>query len=820
MSLQEDDLAMESATEKAHLLLDEADVDWTPEKARSMDTLNVICESLLDRGYCVLQMLPYQELAEEAHANVEKMQDVGWLRAEMYEAYLGLDNMTLTKELPPEISESEAVPEVKDAPKLHEETDTKSESDSSGCDPELYGSDSEPEETAKRKAKKEADKKASRKKDLPPDFTALRHFDGQLLDVAELLAYGPEALGVREVLEKSITLLRIPHMAEGESLVGNPGHIDEMDVGLGELFLTWCARRKLCMFYNVEGQGIIDLMVKQAEAAQSSTRFLLRPGRLILFRADLMQYRYVPEEDDSLILQTWLLDTMAPLQFRTLPTPPGTQGCDRVHVKSMTERFPAGCDNCDMTCALFTAGTDSLLEPPITRFDKDLYYVPDRDAALLGKAYIIHGSFVEEDQLIGFDNDFFGIDIEEAQAIGPAQRWIMEVGYECLWRGGWTKKQLRGTRIGSFLGDSGSEWHLIYQRQDRFSITCNSGYITCSRLSHSLGLTGPNVTVDTACSASLVATNAAAHLMMRRHVKPGEKIAPLSDDNMKDQAQLKYALCMGVLVMLHPAGWIGECAATMLSYKGRAFTFDAGADGFIRGEGCCAVHIAAENDGERQQGDRTLAVLMGSCSNQDGRSASLTAPHGPSQQMCIRSSLREARLEPGEVQIGECHGTGTALGDPIEIGAMKSVQIGKRSNPLYHASAKSNVGHEEANAGTCGLIKVVLLLNGGLSTPNPHLTSLNPHLDITAYPVMFTNELATTSRGDQCMGVSSFGFGGSNARADLWGDVEKGQFKEGQRMDLGPADSASWIKRFLDGESAGVQHQVLENFYVKHKSGH
>lgn len=101
---------------------------------------------------------------------------------------------------------------------------------------------------------------------------------------------------------------------------------------------------------------------------------------------------------------------------------------------------------------------------------------------------------------------------------------------------------------------------------------------------------------------------------------------------MKDQAQLKYAVCMGILVMLHPGGWIGECAATMLSYKGRAFTFDVGADGFIRGEGCCAVHLAAENDGERAAGERSLAVLLGSCANQDGRSASLTAPHGPSQQ--------------------------------------------------------------------------------------------------------------------------------------------------------------------------------------------
>jgi len=796
-------------------LLEAPDVLWPedfdPQRhAEALVLLDSICEALVARGYCHLQRpdaAKLQKRAQEARENAEKLQDVGWLRAETEEAYLGAENMTRIKELRMPEAETLEIEEAPVEPAL-QDADTKSES--SWFDPDLYGSESEAEVVEEPKP---------RGRNAPPDYEALKEFNQHLVVLTDLLANSPAALGCHSLYSQTGTILRVPHMAEGVSLVGKAGAMDQRDKRMAEDFMMWVVARRLCLFYKVEGQGIVELTAKSNEV--SGGRVFLRAGSMLLFRHDWLDYRYSPENDDCLVLQSWLMDQMEPLHFRKLPKCPGEQGCDRVHVKSMTERFPAGAENCDMSFALFTAGSDTLLEPPITRFDKDLYYLPERDAPLKGKAYIIHGSFVNEDQLIGFDNDFFGIDLEEAQAISPSQRWVMEVGYEVLWKAGWTKAGLRGQRIGSFMGDSGSEWNYIYLKQDRYQLTNNNGFVTCSRLSHTLGLTGPNVTVDTACSASLVATNAAAHMMVRRNTRIGEKIAPLSEDNMKHQAQLKYAVCMGVLVMLHPGGWIGECAATMLSYKGRAFTFDVGADGFIRGEGCCAVHLAAENDGERAAGERSLAVLLGSCANQDGRSASLTAPHGPSQQMCIRASLAEARLEPGEVQIGECHGTGTALGDPIEIGAMKSVQFNKRGeSPLLHASAKSNVGHEEANAGTCGFIKVVMLLNGGVSTPNPHLTALNPHLDVVAYPVMFTNELTCSARREMCAGVSSFGFGGTNSRADLWADVEKGPFKDGTQTELSPAEGAKWIKRILDSESTGTQYQVVQQLGVQHKKGH
>lgn len=273
---------------------------------------------------------------------------------------------------------------------------------------------------------------------------------------------------------------------------------------------------------------------------------------------------------------------------------------------------------------------------------------------------------------------------------------------------------------------------------------------------------------------------------------------------------------MGVLVMLHPAAWIGECGATMLSPLGRCFTFDQSANGFIRGEGCCCVVLRNQHD-DNVQDVQTLGVVMGTCANQDGKSASLTAPHGPSQSECVRQCLREGGLAPGDVVISECHGTGTSLGDPIEVGAVRTVMIHNRDTPLTHCTAKAHVGHEEANAGVCGFIKVLLMLNAAVVTPNPHLHSLNAHLDTKGYPILFNNELRSTMFPDQIAGVSSFGFGGTNSRAEVWSDPEKGVNKGGSRTLLSTDEAQEWIKKVL--KNTGTS-QELAGFLQDHKPGH
>lgn len=278
---------------------------------------------------------------------------------------------------------------------------------------------------------------------------------------------------------------------------------------------------------------------------------------------------------------------------------------------------------------------------------------------------------------------------------------------------------------------------------------------------------GPVSTTETACSSSLSAVGLMHNNL--RPVMPDESV-----DMASMRKQVKYGIAIGSNGHFDPFYTIALCGASMLSHVGRCFTFDQSADGFIRGEGCGAMsfRVSSKEDVAR------LAALCGTCLNQDGRSASLTAPHGPSQQECIRASLREAGIKPLDIQIQELHGTGTALGDPIEVGALRATMMrfeGQvRQHPLVKTSSKSNLGHTEMSAGINGLMKCVLMGCFAVSAPNIHLRLLNPHIDDAAYPVYFTPEFVDQGKETGFFGVSSFGFGGSNARGDIWCRAQAG----------------------------------------------
>jgi len=236
---------------------------------------------------------------------------------------------------------------------------------------------------------------------------------------------------------------------------------------------------------------------------------------------------------------------------------------------------------------------------------------------------------------------------------------------------------------------------------------------------------------------------------------------------------LRLSLVVGINTLIGAITYISLSGPGMLTRKGRCFTFDHSADGYGRGEGIggmnlkkCATEFAAMG---------RLAMLIGSCVNQDGRSASMTAPHGPSQQDVIRASMREAGLNAYEISVAECHGTGTALGDPIEVGSLRGVMKQDRGEvPLLTTSAKSNIGHLEAGAGIAGIIKCIMMLRHSVGAPNQHLLELNPHLDLEGFPIAMEVEPADFGHNSGISGVSSFGFGGTNARADMWGHCVRG----------------------------------------------
>lgn len=221
----------------------------------------------------------------------------------------------------------------------------------------------------------------------------------------------------------------------------------------------------------------------------------------------------------------------------------------------------------------------------------------------------------------------------------------------------------------------------------------------------------------------------------------------------------------GLNLMLNPGPFIGCCGAGMLSHEGRCFTFNSTADGYARGELCGAVAFK-----QNAYDENALCCLAGSQVNQDGRSASLTAPNGPAQERCLNAVLRETGMSPSEIDIFECHGTGTSLGDPIEIGSFRKVMSAvERNDPLFITSSKSNMSHGEGGAGLAGFFKCCMQVYHCEGASNLHLKSLNPHLDLSGFPCQPLSE-GTVCRDDSALcGVSSFGFGGTNAHAEAWG---------------------------------------------------
>jgi acyl transferase domain-containing protein len=235
----------------------------------------------------------------------------------------------------------------------------------------------------------------------------------------------------------------------------------------------------------------------------------------------------------------------------------------------------------------------------------------------------------------------------------------------------------------------------------------------------------------------------------------------------------KQNLCVGANTAVGVGAYIALSGPGMLTHKGRCFTFDRSADGYARAEGVGGMTLKkCENEIDSMG---RLAMLIGACVNQDGRSASMTAPHGPSQQEVIRACMTEAGLDASMVTIAECHGTGTSLGDPIEIGSLRgTMKAGRGEKALLCTSSKSNVGHMEAGAGMLGTIKCILILRASTGTPNLHLYSFNPHLDIEGFPLWMQTEHTDFMANSGLTGVSSFGFGGTNARADMWGHCTQG----------------------------------------------
>ncbi len=391
---------------------------------------------------------------------------------------------------------------------------------------------------------------------------------------------------------------------------------------------------------------------------------------------------------------------------------------ENIAIVGIACRFPGQVSTPEEFWSMLLAGKDCVSDIPISRFDIDDVHDPTH--TLPSTTYTKRAALISNAEF--FDHEFFSISAAEAHIMDPQQRILLEICYEAFSNAGYNKSRLKGSNTGIYVGQANYDWLTMNQHDinSPYFGAGSSAAITSNRLSYTLGLCGPSLTVDTACSSSLVAIDIASG-----HLKSGK---------------CSLALVAGVNMILSEVNFVGSCSANMLSRRDRCATFDEAADGYCRGEGAGCVVLKRLSQAQAD-GDQILAVVRGTAVNQDGKSASMTAPSGVAQERVVKQALEEAGLSGEDVDYVECHGTGTKLGDPIEVDALKKVVGVNRKRPVVLGAVKTNIGHLEGAAGIAGLIKAIQVLRHKKVPKNLHFSKLNSKIDIDGYKIKFPTEI-------------------------------------------------------------------------------
>ncbi len=422
-----------------------------------------------------------------------------------------------------------------------------------------------------------------------------------------------------------------------------------------------------------------------------------------------------------------------------------------IAITGMACRYPGGIHSPAQFWEVLKNGTDTIQEIPDNRWKNSDYY--DSNPNTRGKTYVTKGGFIEN--IDKFDNQFFGVSEQEALYMDPQQRILLEVSCEAIENAAIDIKSLENTDTGVFIGITNTadyaRRHFLSNNPEKIEVYSITGYTPTSasgRISFLLGLQGPNIALDTGCSSSLVSVHLAC-----QSLRSGES---------------SLALAGGVNALMAPHANIGLSYMSGLSKSGHCKTFDQTADGFIRSEGCGMLVLKKLSDAKRDN-DNIIAIIRSSLVNNDGRSNGFTAPNSKAQEKLIKQTLNKAKLQPGDISYLEAHGTGTIIGDPIELEALKNtyanINLRNKNNMLHLGSVKTNLGHTEGAAGVAGILKVVLAIQNKKIPPNLHFQNPSKFIDWHEMAVKVPTKLTdwstngTIKRG----AVSAFGISGTNA---------------------------------------------------------
>jgi acyl transferase domain-containing protein/acyl carrier protein len=418
-------------------------------------------------------------------------------------------------------------------------------------------------------------------------------------------------------------------------------------------------------------------------------------------------------------------------------------------------RFPGGAQNAEAFWQLLSNQVDAVTPVPEGRWGNGSYYDKDPDAP--GKTYTTRGAYLAE-PIDQFDAGFFEISPSEAKSLDPQQRLLLEVSWEALENSGVAMGSLKGTNAGVFIGIAADDYTLAHRNSnnldniDAYSLMGTTASTASGRIAYFYGFEGPTISIDTACSSSLVAFHLASQSLR--------------------QGEADMMLVGSANLMIAPSIHVCFSKLRAISPEGKCKTFDANADGYVRGEGCGFVVLKRLSDALRDN-NPVLAVIKGSAVNQDGRSSGLAAPNGAAQEEVIRKALKNAALDIADIDYIETHGTGTVLGDPIEVDAIgKLLRRGsaeRKNGDLLIGSVKTNVGHLEAASGMAGLIKLLLAFKHKKLPASLHFNTPNPHIPWDELPLKVVDRLIDWNKNDEPRraSISAFGFSGTNAHVIL-----------------------------------------------------